>query len=67
MSAIQRFFNVCLLENRQGPKGVIHYREMSAIEDVHYREVLLALVLIESNSICMLHIQFAKIIQKKLC
>ena len=30
-----------LLEKRPGPKGVVRYREVSAIWDVRYKEVLL--------------------------
>ena len=32
---------MCLLEKRQGPKGFVRYRDVSAVEDVRYREVLL--------------------------
>ena len=41
VSALQRFFYVYLLEKRPGAKGVVRYREVSAIWDVRYKEVLL--------------------------
>ena len=41
-----RFFYVYLLEKQSGPKGVVRYREVYAIWDVHYKEVLLYPILL---------------------